>query len=123
MTQIGAWMASLDLSALMGLEQERVRSLLDKFNSVFAAHDRDMGCTNLLSHDRPLLDDVPVRQRDWRILPSPQYEAIKAHINMLLQSQIIPESSSPYASPIVLIRKKDESLQLCVDYRLPLPNG
>lgn len=42
---------------------------------------------------------------------------MKAHINQLLESQVIRESSSPYASPIVLVRKKDESLRMCVDYR------
>ncbi|KAI3368246.1 hypothetical protein L3Q82_007966 [Scortum barcoo] len=57
------------------------------------------------------------RQRYCRIPPS-EYEAVKAHINQLLESQVIRESSSPYASPIVLVRKKDGSLRLCVDYRL-----
>ncbi|KAI3358861.1 hypothetical protein L3Q82_015251 [Scortum barcoo] len=84
---------------------------------VFSVHDGDLGCTNLLSHDIPLLDDIPVRQRHRRIPPS-EYEAVKAHINQLLESQVIRESSSPYASPIVLVRKKDGSLRLCVDYRL-----
>jgi len=42
---------------------------------------------------------------------------VKAHINQLLESQVIRESSSPYASPIVLVRKKDGGLRLCVDYR------
>ncbi|TWW67321.1 Retrovirus-related Pol polyprotein from transposon opus, partial [Takifugu flavidus] len=47
-----------------------------------------------------------------------EYEAVKMHINQLLESQVICESSSPYASPIVLVRKKDGGLRLCVDYRL-----
>lgn len=64
-------MASLDLSALTGADQEKVRSLLQKFSSVFAAHDGDLGCTNLLSNDIPLLDDEPVRQR-YRRTPPPQ---------------------------------------------------
>ncbi|KAK7918908.1 hypothetical protein WMY93_010192 [Mugilogobius chulae] len=77
----------------------------------------ERGCTNLVTHEIPLLDDVPIRQRYRRIPPS-EYEAVKAHINQLLDAQVIRESSSPYASPIVLVRKKDGSLRLCVDYRL-----
>ena len=94
-----------------------MRSLLDRYDSVFAANEGDLGCTNLISHDIPLLDDVPVRQRYRRIPPS-EYDAVKTHINQLLESQVIRESSSPYASPIVLVRKKDGGLRLCVDYRL-----
>lgn len=73
----------------------------------------DLGCTNLISHDIPLLDDVPVRQR-YRHIPPSEYEAVKAHINQLLESQVIRESSSPYASPIVLVWKKDGTLRMCV---------
>lgn len=107
----------LNLSALTEQDQTSVKSLLHRYHSVFSAHDGDLGCTNLLSHDIPLLDDVPVRQRYRRIPPS-EYEAVKAHINQLLESEVIRESCSPYASPIVLVRKKDGSLRLCVDYRL-----
>ena len=106
-----------DLSALAEPEQRQVRFLLQRFSSVFSAHEGDLGCTNLVSHDIPLLDDVPVRQRYRRIPPS-EYEAVKTHINQLLEAQVIRESSSPYASPIVLVRKKDGSLRMCVDYCL-----
>uniref|UniRef100_A0A3B5PZG8 Gypsy retrotransposon integrase-like protein 1 n=1 Tax=Xiphophorus maculatus TaxID=8083 RepID=A0A3B5PZG8_XIPMA len=107
---------AIDLSSLPAEEQGRVRALLGKYTSVFATNDQDLGCTNLISHDIPLLDDAPVRQRYRRIPPS-EYELVKDHINQLLAANVIRESSSPYASPIVLVRKKDGSIRLCVDYR------
>lgn len=106
----------LDLSALPDSEQVEVRSLLLRYSSVFAAYEGDLGCTSLISHEIPLLNPAPVRQRYRRIPPS-DYEAVKAHINQLLETQVIRESSSPFASPIVLVKKKDGSLRMCVDYR------
>lgn len=107
---------SLDLTPLTPEEQRQVRALLSKYSSVFSAHDADLGCTTLIEHKIPLTDEVPVKQRYRRIPPS-EYEAVKAHINQLLEAQVIRESSSPYASPIVLVKKKDGSLRMCVDYR------
>ncbi|KAL2077879.1 hypothetical protein ACEWY4_027383 [Coilia grayii] len=94
---------AIELPLLASAEQEQARALLRRYHTVFSAHDGDLGCTNLLSHDIPLLDNVPVRQRYCRI--------------PLLESQVIRESCSPYASPIVLVRKKNGTLWLCVDYR------
>lgn len=93
-----------------------MKSLLKQYASVFSISDTDLGCTDLISHDIPLVDDTPVKQRYRRIPPS-EYEVVKEHINQLLSSQVIRESSSPYASPIVLVRKKDGSMRMCVDYR------
>ncbi|XP_027861630.1 uncharacterized protein LOC114137209 [Xiphophorus couchianus] len=93
----------LDLSSLSVEGQGQVRSLLNQYMTVFSSHDGDLGCTNVIAHDIPLIDDVPVKQRYRRIPPS-DYEVVKDHINQLLASQIIRESSSPYASPIVLVR-------------------
>lgn len=108
---------TVDLSTLSEQDQHRVRSLLQKHSSVFSAHEGDLGCTNLISHDIPLIDETPVRQRYRRIPPS-EYDTVKAHIRQLLENQVIRESSSPFASPIVLVKKKDGTLRLCVDYRL-----
>lgn len=90
---------------------------LQQYSRIFSAYEGDLGCTNLISHDIPLLDDVPVCQRYRRIPPS-EYEAAKAHIRQLLDAQVIRESSSRFASPIVLVKKKDGSFWLCVDYLL-----
>ncbi|XP_027133599.1 uncharacterized protein LOC109140921 [Larimichthys crocea] len=108
---------TIDLSALKEQEQMDVHALLQRYQSVFSNHEGDLGCTNLLSHEIPLLDEAPVRQRYRRIPPS-EYEEVKAHIDQLLEAKVIRESNSPFASPIVLVRKKDRSLRMCVDYRL-----
>ncbi len=107
--------AMLDLSVLPEEEQGKVWALLEKYVPVFSKNDGDLGCTNLISHEIPLLDDIPVRQRFRRIPPS-EYEVVKGHINQSLETQVIRESCSPYASPIVLVKKKDGSLRMCVDY-------
>lgn len=106
----------VDLGGLSCEEQEQVRALLREYQSVFSRYEGDLGCTNLLSHEIPLTDDTPVRQRYRRIPPS-EYELVKTHISQLLEAQVIRESCSPYASPVVLVRKKDGSLRMCVDYR------
>lgn len=106
----------VDLSVLSREEQSNVRTLLQNYRSVFSAHESDLGCTNLISHDIPLTDNIPVRQR-YRRLPPSEYDVVKTHINQLLEAQIIRESCSPYASPLVLVKKKDGSLRMCVDYR------
>lgn len=42
-------------------DQSQVRSLLQKHIDVFSAHEGDLGCTSLISHDIPLLDETPVK--------------------------------------------------------------
>lgn len=66
---------SLNLVTLSEEEQAKVRSLL-KHQFVFSAFEGDLGCTNLIEHEIPLLDDVPVRQRFRRIPPS-YYDSVK----------------------------------------------
>ncbi|KAI2643768.1 Retrovirus-related Pol polyprotein [Labeo rohita] len=50
-------------------------------------------------------------------LPPSQYEEVKDHIRQLLEQGIISESCSPYSSPLVIVKKKDGNMRMCVDYR------
>lgn len=103
------------MSTLSESEQSRVIALLTKYQSVFATYKGDLGCTTHISHEIPLTDEVPVRQ-SYRRIPPAEYEAVKAHIIQLLEKQVIRERCSPYASTIVLVKKKDRAMRLCVDY-------
>ncbi|KAI2643896.1 Transposon Tf2-11 polyprotein [Labeo rohita] len=52
----------------------------------------------------------------FRRVPPSEYEVVKVHINQLLETQVIRECYSPNALPIVLVKRKDGSLHMCVDY-------
>lgn len=45
-------------------------------------------------------------------------EELKKQINQLLKQGFIKKSNSPFAAPVLFVKKKDKSLRLCVDYRL-----
>lgn len=74
---------AVDSSALPPSEQDRVWALLRQCEDVFSTHDGDLVCTDLITHEITLQDEVPVCQRFMRIPPS-EYEAGKAHIRQLL---------------------------------------
>ena len=52
---------AIDLSALPDLDQTKLRALLHAHGSVFSAYEGGLGCTKLISHKIPLLDEPPVR--------------------------------------------------------------
>ena len=83
---------------------------------VFATVKTDYRRTRRIQHDIDTRDTAPIRQRVRRIAPARRDETKKSLDNML-QKDVIQPSISPWASPIVLVRKKDGSLRFCIDYR------
>lgn len=81
------------------------------------ARDSNIGCIPSLQMSIRLKDDIPV-QKAYVSIPKPLYKEVKELIQELLVKGWIVKSQSPYAAPIVCVRKKDGSLRLCIDYRL-----
>ncbi|KAL8603295.1 hypothetical protein ACOMHN_017408 [Nucella lapillus] len=96
-------------------ELEQLKNLLLEFPETLIQHDLDTGYVTKVEHNIPD-DDIPVTQT-FRRIPHHQMEEVKNHIQELLEKDIIQPSSSPYASPIVLVCKKNGDLRMCVDYR------
>ncbi|GJW73776.1 putative mitochondrial protein [Tanacetum coccineum] len=63
-----------------------------------------------------LQDTAPINIRPYRHPPT-QKDAIEAMVTELHKSGVIRESHSPFSSPIVMVKKKDGTLRICVDYK------
>ena len=95
---------------------QQLQDLVVDFHSVFSKHDSDLGCLEECPHKIELIGEPPAPSRPYRI-PQAQEEALRKQLDKLLESKIIRPSSSPFAAPICLVKKKDGTLRLCVDYR------
>ena len=67
-----------------------------------------------MKHSIKLDDYTPFKER-YRHIPPHQYEEVKQHLKEMLEIGAISESKSPWASAVVLVRKKDGSLRYCID--------
>ena len=79
--------------------------MLKRNAKVFSKDDMDMGRTNLVKHHTKLTDPVPFKEA-YRRIPPQMYDEVKAHIQEMLDLCAIRPSNSPWASAIVLVRKK-----------------
>lgn len=94
----------------------RLKQLLLKHEEVFSTSEYDMGLTDAITHRIDTGDAKPVRQ-PLRRHPPAHVEAITEHIDKMLKQGVIEPAASPWASNIVLVRKKDSTYRCCIDYR------
>lgn len=113
----GGDLPKVDIGKGLSQDQaEKVSALLCKHRGTFSSHAQDFGYTDAVVHQIDTGSAHPIRQRH-RPLPPTQYQAVREHIHELVNRGIVRESASPWASPIVVVQKKDKSIRLCVDYR------
>ena len=71
------------------------------------------GQTTDCQHHIRVKCDIPIRQQPYR-LPHMYREAVEREIEMMLAEGIIEPCCSEWSSPIVVVKKKDNSIRLCV---------
>ncbi|KAL1260721.1 hypothetical protein QQF64_008548 [Cirrhinus molitorella] len=106
----------LSQSTLTREEQNQLESLISKYSDVFGADDYDYGRTDLVKHTIRTGDAQPIRQRAYRTSPCIRAE-IDRQVQQLLSHDVIEESCSPWASPVVLVKNRDGSYRFCIDSR------
>ena len=97
-------------------QKETLLELMIEFSDIFALNGDTLGYCTVYPHKICTGNALPIKQAARR-LPHHKRNVLKEIIDDLLQKGIITESSSPWASPIVMVGKKDGSFRLCVDYR------
>ena len=111
--------SKLDLTGTEGWSQEdkkAVDELFKDYGIIFALEKNDLGHTAKVKHKIRLNDYTLFKER-YRRVPPHLYEEVQKHLKEMVEIGAIRKSSSPWASAVVLVRKKDGSLRFCIDLR------
>ena len=99
--------------SLSSQQKNDVGKLLEEFQDIFTDIP---GTTHLAEHVIEVSSDQAVRSKPYPI-PYTLQETIDEEVEKMLKLEVIRRCDSPYASPIVLVKKKDGSVRFCTDFR------
>lgn len=97
-------------------ERQALVGLLKEYKDRFAWDTTQIGRTNVCELGIDLVDDTPIHQPPYRVSHK-EREVIRSQVTEMLDRGVIQPSKSAYASPVVLVKKKDGDWRFCVDYR------
>ena len=94
-------------------QRHMLKDLIQRYPDVFT----DMpGETGVIQHRVKLTDDTPIRCKPYP-LPYAMREELRNEVDSMLEMRVVRPSTSAYASPIVMVKKKDGSNRVCVAFR------
>ena len=94
-------------------QQAVLESVLDSFSDVI---NSEPGRTDKVKLSINTGTNEPVRSHPYRIPPR-WHDEVKVQVDSLLRLGIIRPSTSPWASSVVTVKKKEGGVRICVDYR------
>ena len=96
---------------------QQVREMLRANSHLFVGPNNPLGRTSLVTHEIHTGGARPVKQPLRRMSPA-HWEIAEREIDKMLEQDVIEVSESPWASPVVLVRKKDSGeMRFCIDLR------
>ena len=98
---------------LSPLQQQQLNDLFKEFSDVFSQGEDDLGCTPLLEHT--IETHGPPLRQPYRRQNSAVRREEMAQVQQMLANDVIRPSNSPWASPVMMVKKKDGSLSFCID--------
>ena len=94
-------------------DKHTLQNTLLEFPDVF---NDGLGHTKVTAHKIDTGESYAIRQYPLR-LPYHFREEVDRQVNDMLSQDVIEPSTSPWSSPIVLVKKKNGSYRFCIDYR------
>ncbi|HEY1645698.1 MAG TPA: reverse transcriptase family protein, partial [Candidatus Saccharimonadales bacterium] len=108
---------SLDGTVLMENSDKRALvRVLKEHVAAFANHPKRVGITDLVQHKIDTGDSLPIHMPPYRLGPHVDGK-IQEMVQDMKADSVIEESSSPWSSPVLLVKKKDGSMRFCIDFR------
>lgn len=99
-----------------GEDAEQLLNLMNEFTDIIGDDITKLKCTDKIEMEIELNDNKPVYYRPYR-LAAAEREQLNVIVGDLKTAGIIEDSKSPFASPVILVRKKTGEYRLCIDYR------
>jgi len=98
-------------------QQAQLRPILFKHQQLFDTSKPSIMRTNNIHHRIPIQSHhQPIQSYPYR-KSAKETQIINEQVKEMLANHVIRPSSSPWSSPVVIIKKKDGSPRFCVDYR------
>lgn len=107
---------NVDADSLTKIQQEELLELVGKNRDIFATNVSELGCYKGYQMKIDTGDATPVKSRFYRASPDQKRE-IERQIEEQLEHGIISRSTSDWLSPVILIKKPNNTWRMCVDYR------
>ena len=108
----------LDLSSSVLNDQEKqlFQEFINKNSDIFANDLSELGKCNIFKHTIKTVHEKPIHSQPYRTAPKAKAE-IDKQVREMLEHDIIVESTSAYASPVVLVKKPNNEYRFAIDYR------
>lgn len=94
-------------------QQDQARLVLRQRQDMFSTKP---AYTTMAVHRVETLEQPPIRQAAYQV-PESVREGMRQEIKDMLDLGVIEPSNSPWASPVVLVPKRDGTTHFCIDYR------
>jgi len=98
-------------------QREELMTLVNRYRNVFSKTLDELGCTDVVKMEIvETPDSAPINAKPYRSSPSDRRLISKILLEWK-SAGIIFDSTSSYASPVLLVNKASGEKRLCVDYR------
>lgn len=97
-------------------EKAEIVKLLQQHRKCFPVGERDFGRTTVAEHSIDTGDAKPIKTTPYRVSPS-ERRLINEKVDDMIRDGIVQPSTSSWAAPVVMVRKKNYEHRFCVDFR------
>ena len=101
---------------LSNVQKKHVLELIKKYDDVFAKDPKNPSRNTLVNHDIITECQKPIYVKPRRI-PMGWEKEVEIQVEEMLKNKIIRPSKSPWNSPIIMVKKRDQSLRFVSDFR------